>query len=149
MLRSTVTLAICATAILALACYRPPPPPDPPTWYALSAPVISGDVTVFTAAVRTCPRCDDIPYVVRCTEGGECDWQRASPARERREVHGRSAAAIEIAGAQHDCQSDQISVQSDATRDGVEGYWLLVCGTQRFYQWDAAQSRFVDRTPSP
>jgi hypothetical protein len=141
------------------ACGAPPPRPRPPVRITLSGPHVQGDEIILGATRRSCAFCDDEAYVVLCVRiesAVRCRWapvgtpeQPTSAARRAPAPpsSGRRTEARAAAAAEHDCDLGQVSVQSDGSRDGVEGYWLLVCGAQRFYQWDAAAEAFVDRTP--
>lgn len=125
-------------------------------------------VVVLQAAARTV---DDRVFVVTCpTEGlaiedDQCRWQEAgspsgagrpAPASLRLRRARRAArlppfprrAVRATAADDHTCALDEVQVRSDGSRDGVEGYWLEVCGRQRFYQWSQQMGRFTDRTPA-
>ena len=75
----------------------------------------------------------------------ECWWQPVGDPRQSRGASSRAVAARAVASAHHGCALDDVQVQANGSSEGVEGYWLDVCGTQRFYQWNAAQRNFVER----
>lgn len=79
---------LIASALLALpACMPRPEPPIPPVSYVISAPVVDDHAAWFTATWRSCPTCDDVPYIVTCPRTGvadvaDCVWTQASPEDE-------------------------------------------------------------------
>lgn len=75
----------------------------------------------------------------------ECWWQQVGDPSQSRGASPRAIAARAVASAHHGCALDDVEVQANGSSEGVEGYWLDVCGTQRFYQWNSAQRNFVER----
>lgn len=138
--------------------------PPPPLRYQVGGLDVHED-RVFVAVLEHSSTVsdDDVLYIVSCprdaagiTSSENCWWARAGHPRQSPPSLPPSPAmaspgreqAINAAASYHTCSPSRVSIQSDASLDGVEGYWLIVCGEQRFFQWDRGSSRFVDRTPA-
>lgn len=160
-MRQALVLAVLL-ALPAAGCAPPRP------GYRIQAGGVTMDGEMMRAVVSVQARsayADDQVFVVSCPRsvaGGvqpdQCHWQPlgepgtapvgAAPVAPPSGRGPRAGEAMEMASASHGCPRDGVAIQSDASRDGVEGYWMDVCGRQRFMQWDESQGHFVDRTPA-
>jgi len=148
-------MAAFTVALVCLpACGRPPPAPG--DRYLIAGAAAEGGSIRFPVVHRGRGSADDRVYVVTCpadgpgrVEASNCWWQHVGDHNQHPAASSgappRSLAARASAGIDNDCALDEVTVQSNGTRDGVEGYWLLVCGQQLFYQWSDAEGRFVSR----
>lgn len=111
------------------------------------------DGVVWFPATRHALHEDSTVYLVSCLTSGQraaeegCSWVPAgrpgsiASTTRRREV-------IATAATEHDAMS-AVTVQLADTSE-IEGYWLAVCGTQRFYRWSEQRGRFGEvPTPAP
>lgn len=133
-------------ALLALpACGAP----DYVVRYQVGGAQVDGE-TVWFPAVRSRHQEHDAAYVVSCSRRGSnsawpqtCRWVAAGEPGGAVSGEDRRLAAMAAAGIDHGCALGEIAVQSTGT-GGDEGYWLLTCGTQRYYRWSEQRGRFIE-----
>jgi hypothetical protein len=140
--------AVALACGLVPACGAAPAPARPRYRYTFTAegPVFDGDDAWFTV-VRDQAGSDGEVYAVRCSRSAlrspspACSWHllEVQLTASDDELDARAAAARD-----HACSVDRVVIQSPAN-DGALGFWLEVCGVQRFYRYTSG--RWIDATP--
>lgn len=110
-----------------------------PVRYRVGGAVVLEDDRIVFPLVRSREGRDDDAFVLDCPRGAfdgafaQCAWHplhaRAAGERPPAPPDDR-ASAVTRAASDHQCAAEQISVLAAH----AEGFWLVVCGTQRFYR---------------
>ncbi len=147
-MRCSAAILALALAAYALPACGPPPPPAREfiVEYQAHGPVIEGDALWFTV-VRSQGAHNSRVFAVRCLRSAmsaaapECEWHEL--AEREPESTSPRALARRTAAIEHECALDGVTVRSEH----AEGFWLAVCGTDRFYRLEG--SAYVEQPNAP